>query len=297
MTLRLLSIAVFSSALLCGAYIDFDSPHIPDSGVGTCAESAGTYYCDTVAFFDSYTLNQTNSGAISPLFQQAFDSWNASVNKSWTLANGGALGGYFDVTSFAPEESTGWTAGGVLIDVDISHITGLPALTDNESLIWVQALYVNYDVNSNSIIDPVYHLDLASSQCNVNGPNAWCAPAYPYQYASGSYSTGHFHDEPSALYQGLGSTQAFFDANTYLAIENTANNTLTVYDGVCYGFQNEVSSSRDSFSPIAPGANTCGAASAASPEPGVLTLCISGLAAMLSIGRKRYRAVAALRQG
>lgn len=286
MKLRVILIAVVSSAMLSGAYIDFDSPRLPDSGLGTCAESAGTYYCDTVAFFDPSTLNAANSGAISPLFQEAFDNWNATVNNSWKLASGGALGGYFDVDTFAAEESTGWTAGGVLINVGIRNISGLPSLTADESLVWVQALYVNYDVDSNSIIDPVFHLDLASSGCNVNGPNSWCPPAYPYQYPSGSYSTGLFHDEPSAPYEGLGSTQAFFNANTYLAIENTSNHTLTVYDGVCYGFQNEVSAAK-SFSPIAPGANTCSAQSAASPEPDVSTLCISGLAAMLLIKRSR----------
>jgi len=66
-----------------------------------------------------------------------------------------------------------------------------------------------------------------------------CPPAYPYQYPDNS-----FYDQPKDYYMPPGTTQAFFDANAYLAVEDFTNAkapVLTVYDGISYGFQNYVS--------------------------------------------------------
>ena len=48
---------------------------------------------------------------------------------------------------------------------------------------------------------------------------------------------------PATVYLPLGSIQDFFYANAYLAIENKTNKTLTVYDGIDYGFNNYVGAS------------------------------------------------------
>ena len=76
-----------------------------------------------------------------------------------------------------------------------------------------------------------------------------------------------FYDQPKDYYMPPGTTQAFFDADAYLAVEDFTDPdapTLTVYDGISYGFQNYVS-----------------------PEPGTFLLLGGGFAALLALRRRR----------
>jgi hypothetical protein len=73
-----------------------------------------------------------------------------------------------------------------------------------------------------------------------------------------------FYDQPKAFYQTPGTTQAFFNADAYLAVENTNTDTVELLDGFSYGFQNSVS-----------------------PEPGSFVLLGTGLLGLAGLVRRK----------
>jgi len=150
--------------------------------------------------------------------------------------------------------------GGLEISISVANVT-LPTLGAGDQLVWAQGLFDNY-LGNGTIVAPFFEMDIITGGCNPAGPNPYCPPAYPFQYPD-----NHFYDQPAARYQPPGTIQAFFDANAYLAIENNGTKTLTVYDGVSYGFQNFVS-----------------------PEPGVWFLSGTGLLVVIVIRRRRVAA-------
>jgi hypothetical protein len=277
--------ALVIAGLASAASISFSSGPTTDTGQLLCQNQLG-FSCDTTAFFESSSLDTLNQGVIAPDFVQAFANWNAQYGGGiWTLNYGGPLSGMFDTTMATAEYDNGSSrpsasAGGVFMEVDVSDID-FPTLGPNESFVWVQGLYDNFVVGTNGLKTPVYELDVNDPSCNVNLSD----PAYPCD------SGLTFFDRPQTGFQNFGTQQAFFDANTYLAIEDTSNPTnptLTVLDGVCYGFQNNVSDGNSPLPALTPGTNICSAQSADSPEPDVSTLCVSGIIAILLIGRKKW---------
>ncbi len=256
--MRIATIALFSfslSGLLSAATITYTPAATTDTGWNACGSFAG-YTCRTTANFDTLGLNTQNDGGTSGLFDSAFSAWNTSVGGGWTLANGGDLTGTLDVTTATAQQFSGVTLGGLTINIDASGVT-LPTVPAGDSLVWAQGLFDNYLLDG-SVVTPFYEMDVVTGACNVAGPNPWCPPAYPFQYAD-----NHFYDQPKTLYLAPGSTQAFFDANAYLSVLDPTAKTLTVYDGVSYGFQNYVS-----------------------PEPAVWLLCASGLLVMSLLVRR-----------
>jgi hypothetical protein len=148
--------------------------------------------------------------------------------------------------------------GGLEIDVFLSNVN-LPPLGAGDRLVWVQGLLDNYSGPATG----TYEMDITNLPgCNPRGPDPWCPPAYPFN----DYPNHEFFDQPHALYRNPGTPQAFFDANAYLAIENTFDKTLTLYDGISYGYQNYVS-----------------------PEPGTWILALSVLAAAVVYHAPRTR--------
>lgn len=256
--ITLLAILMYSE--LPAADVSYTSNPVLDTGWGFCGNILDAF-CDTTAHFDSKSLLTGTGGDISPLFLSAFSTWNTSGD--WTLQNGGSLSGFFSVTASA-QQFNFRSLGGVTIVTTIDGITNLPALTGNQQLVWVQGLYENYSLSDGSIVAPFYTMDITAAgvACGNSGPyppTPYCGPAYPFQFAD-----GHFGDQPKAFYD-LGSTQAFFQANAYLAVEDAVARTLTVYDGISYGFTNEVSASMPSEA----------------PEPGTVWLLSSNLLAIL----------------
>ena len=119
---------------------------------------------------------------------------------------------------------------------------------------WTQALVVNYTALTPGLAEPIETLDTfslregspgfptscvpASSGASPSG-GAFCDPIYPFQYgdtlanfslAGIPLGVDPFIDAPSGLWPN-----ASFDAITLLSAV-TAPDTLTVYQGVEYGF-------------------------------------------------------------
>jgi len=235
-TIKIALLAVLIYSRLPAAQISYTGNPALDTGWGYCGNILDTF-CDTTAHFDLKSLATGTGGDISPLFLAAFNAWNSSGD--WTLQSGGSLSGFFNITASA-QQFNFRQLGGVTIVTSIDGITSLPALTGTQQLVWVQGLYENYSPTDGSILTPFYAMDIMApgAACGDSGPyppTPYCGPAYPFQFAD-----GHFGDQPKAFYD-LGSSQAFFQANAYLAVEDAAVRTLTVYDGISYGFSNNVS--------------------------------------------------------
>lgn len=265
---------------------------VNNAGWSPCASYAG-YVCDTTASFNTTSLNAQDD-TISTLFETAFNAWNNLNNDSnntsgtaqgWTLDNGNIQAGSPDnftlnySVATAQQFNAGTptavgnpvTQGGLTITLSIAGTlpTDPYAGGDNTALVWAQALndnYVGNGMGGTSIVTSFDEMDIISAGCTNTPPggigttaNPYCGPAYPYTYAN-----NQFYDQPFVPYQPPGATQAFFDANVYLAWIDYTTSTLTVYDGVSYGFQNYVS-----------------------PEPSVWLLSASGLLVIFLIRRRR----------
>lgn len=158
--------------------------------------------------------------ASAAYFQAAWDAWSGAqpVGSEWTLVDGGTLAGLgltvsiFDAASF---HGAGHV-GGVEIQVDIDYNGA-----DRNDLVWSQGLYDNYTLGpGGGIVPPFYEMDVSTA------PGTWTPPAYPYQY-----NDEHFYDFPKAPYES-----GFFEADAFLSKVNYTTRTLTIYDGVEYGF-------------------------------------------------------------
>lgn len=219
---------------LSATAIDYNPAPTTTAGWSNCANYAG-HLCKTIAYFDAQALTDQNNSGVSNLFQLAFDAWNDSNGgQGWTDSMSSTdLGGSFDVTVAKAEQfdanknvvANNVVFGGLEIRVNLNNVM-LPPLGPDDQLVWVQGLLDNYGRNGE--IANTYEMDIFHGIfCNLSGPAPWCPPAYPYQYAD-----NHFYDKPKALYRPPGTTQAFFDANAYLAVENYETKTLTLYDGI-----------------------------------------------------------------
>ena len=258
-TQKVLALALLLSfgAAVQAASVTYTPAPTTQAGWSPCGSFPG-YSCMTTAYFDAYSLDTQNDGSISALFQYA---WDAGNNGGYTLSSGGALSGDFSVTTATANQFSGVTLGGLTINIDVSGIT-LPTLGTGDDLVWVQGLYINYTVPAGTIVSPYSVMDTSTLSSLVCGGTIFCPPAYPYQYTDNS-----FYDQPKDFYMPPGTTQAFFDANAYLAVRNIDAKTITVYDGVSYGFQNYVS-----------------------PEPAAWLLFVAGFGVLLLIRRKRQAA-------
>jgi hypothetical protein len=181
-------------------------------------------------------------------FTSAFDSWNAANGGAWTLMDGGTL----DVSINVYIGVSAGLFGAGLNPVVFTVAGSEPTLAD---LVWTQALVVNYTaLTPGPLAAPIETLDTfslsegspgfptscvpASSGASPPG-GAFCDPIYPFQYGDtlASFSldgiplgVDPFFDAPSGLWPN-----ASFDAVTLLSAV-TAPDTLTVYQGVEYGF-------------------------------------------------------------
>jgi hypothetical protein len=158
--------------------------------------------------------------ATAAYFQAAWDAWNNAqpVGSEWTLVDGGTLAdlgltvSIFDAASF---HGSGHV-GGVEIQVDVDYDGA-----DRDDLVWSQGLYDNYTLGpGGGIVPPFYEMDVSTA------PGTWTPPVYPFQY-----NDEHFYDFPKAPYES-----GFFEADAFLSKVNYTTRTLTIYDGVEYGF-------------------------------------------------------------
>jgi len=188
------------------------TPHY-SAKIPACVGVDGKDYkkCTSTAY-----LHTTNSLAGNdPDFKKSFDAWNTSnaATDKWTLANGGNLpGGQFEVSIFDALAFN--NVGGLEINIDWTY-NG----TDKDDFQWAQGLLDNYLINPIKIVDPFYEMDVNAAE--VNKP-----PLYPFQYADRS-----FYDKPLGPWPN-----SSFDARAFLSKANFTARTLTIYEGVNYGF-------------------------------------------------------------
>jgi hypothetical protein len=242
------------------------------SYLGTATVNGGDYINDSTSYVGAGISYPGGS-----LFGQAFAAWNATGGgQGWSLFDGTAdgvddLGGTMSVTTFTTEAfDDDPYLGGLTIRVNPNGLTlangdPLPALPAGEAYVWAQGLYDNYLLDG-ATVAPFFEMDIADAtggdcQTNGNGGNGGdpaCAPAYPFQNSAGNANL--FYDQPGA---NLGQ---FFAAEAFFSVIDYTNKSLTIYDGVDYGFVNYA------------------------PEPGTWTLCLAALGAVVF---KRCRKVKA----
>jgi len=207
-------------------YSDYQSPCLLDNGS----------HC----YINSYLSTQPlNSG--DPFFAQALSNWNAGkpAAEQWSIVQGGALPGILLISEFytfdenysgtLKHDLLGQRVGGVEIVA-----TYVPAASNDplESIpwYWAQAVSANY------ASPPSSHLSSPGSGfttmddaifSNNTSSSYWGLPVYPVQ-------DGPFYDAPHSP-DHLG-YDTYFHAANFLVTLDAAENTLTVYQGVSYGW-------------------------------------------------------------
>ena len=197
------------------------------------------------------------TGGVDASFQMAFDTWNNTLAAAdqWSLANGGALDktAKFNVSTYRAAIVGG--SGGLEVQIDYTQgtagVKGPNPIADrtnikNTDAVWAQALSTKTKAAGALPGNP--YLDnptgLAGTQL---GP-----PAYPFQY-NGSFLYDFPHRPPTETWTAV----------AYLSTADYTSRTLTVYDGVKYGFSVGV------------------------PEPSPVLLC--GTAGLIGLAVARYR--------
>ncbi|MEX2113086.1 MAG: PEPxxWA-CTERM sorting domain-containing protein [Pirellulales bacterium] len=210
-TLLLAATVVFLAASVARAipltivdpiYVASQSPAPPHAEAGSVAH----------IFENSITL------ATAAYYQAAWNAWNDAqpAEAKWTLVDGGTLTDLALTVSIfdAYSNHTSHGVGGLEIQVDIDYDGA-----DRDELVWSQGLYDNYLLDG-SIIAPFYEMDVSTA------PGVWTPPVYPFQYED-----ERFYDFPKGPFDG-----AFFEADAFLSKVNYTTRTLTIFDGVEYGF-------------------------------------------------------------
>jgi len=202
--LRSVILSAGLAGTLSAALVNYNPAPTTDTGWTACSAFAG-YSCRTTAFFDPLGLSDQNDDvSINGLFQSAFTAWNASGGgQGWTLNYGGNLGGTWNVTIAQAEQFDAANnlvlnnvfKGGLEINIAVTGVT-LPTLGVGDQLVWTQGLFDNY-LGNGTIVTPFYEMDIITAGCSPAGPNPYCPPAYPYQYAD-----NRFYDQPKARYPG-----------------------------------------------------------------------------------------------
>lgn len=235
------------------------------------------------------------SGSIAT-FTTAFDAWDEANGDKWTFKNGGTL-------NLTIRVNIGLSAGigGAGLSPVLFTLSGASQQT-LQNLVWTQALFINYSPLAGPLAGSEQTLDTFSLSQNGSNPNfpkscspassgvpaagAFCGPIYPFQYASEyknstldgvTLGVDPFYDAPEGDWP-----DASFDAITLLSKVSVVNgkHTLTVYQGVSYGFTLSAADLLSGPSYIS------GVAASSIPEPPVWALMIVSLPALLVIRRQ-----------
>ena len=203
--------------------------------------------CYDQAYLQTAPINALNHG-----FDASFDAWNTKFgNSQWSITNGGFLDAEIDVSIFRAQITDGNSQGGVEIKMLFNY-----AGADKGDFYWAQGTFSNY-VPFQGQVTPFFDMDVMADGCDNSDLAKQCPPLYPYQYGD-----RHFYDFPEGSFPS-----DFFNGYAYPVKIDRTNHTLTVYQGVAYGFQLYVT-----------------------PEPGTLLMLGSGV---LWIGASLRRRLAA----
>jgi hypothetical protein len=167
----------------------------------------------------------------------------------WSITNGGFLDAEFDVDKFRATILPAKTTGGVEIDIQFNY-----AGADKNDFYWAQGIFLNYVPPGLGIVTPYFTMDVIAAGCDDTDLQKQCPPLYPYQYAD-----REFYDFPTGPFPN-----GFFNGYAYPVKIDRVHDTLTVYQGVAYGFQ-----------------------LSEAPEPSTLILFGSSLFGVIGLLRKR----------
>lgn len=231
-------------------------------GIGLDALASGLTITDPTPLYatnapgiavQAYIPALITTGPSAAYYQAGFNSWNNAqpTNAQWTMVYGGTNRGSFSISTYRAFLD-GANFGGVTINIDYNPGAGDPPringntnnTIENGEALWTQVIYTDAKL-ANSLPGNPY-LDNPTSITNGVPP-----PMYPFQYGDSS-----FFDGPERA------ASAFWYAEAYLAAANFDTRTLTIYDGVSWGFT-------------------------VTPEPG--TMALAGLGAVLIFAFRRRR--------
>jgi hypothetical protein len=165
--------------------------------------------CTSTAFINTETSLAGNDAD----FASEFNAWNATnpLTAKWTLANGGVLpGGMINVTTFRAVATH--NNGGLDIMMTFTGPAGFA---------WTQGLNLNYKP-AGTIVPAFDELDVVPAT----------APLYPFQGGFGFGKDTDFKDLPRGFWP-----DSSFAASTFLSTVDRRTRTLTIYEGVRYGFK------------------------------------------------------------
>ena len=222
-----------------------------------CSKSNGVVTSTLFNIFLIDPLNDT-TGAYANLFTPAFNAWNAAqpAGQKWTLTpadlsnNAGILVTQYRAYVDEPRCNV-IDCGGAEIDISYTRGGGndpLPIITTINSwnAVWSQSVFTNKKRAGSQPGNP--YLDNDRPNGRQRNP-----PAYPYQSAGSS-----FYDKPGRI------ADASWQGQAFLTTANYTTRTLTVYDGVGWGFVVEKV-----------------------PEPASVILVALGLVGCVLIGRRK----------
>lgn len=209
------------------------------------------FHCTSDAFISTSAIDGSNT-----FFGYAFAAWNSMnpVSGKWTLVDGGNLpGGKLEVTTF--RAIVGASTGGMEINVNWTYNGA-----DKGDYFWAQGLLSDYTVSPPSSDGLYFKMDVKAAGCDNTDLLKKCPPLYPYQYADRS-----FYDQPTGPMPS-----AQWEAWDFLSKTNFTNRTLTIYEGIYYGYTL-------SASPV--------------PEPRTYAMMLAGLIMLVAMRRMKGIAI------
>lgn len=215
-----------------------------DTAQSQLAECAnGACEVKTATAFYNPTVVTTSSTAFG-FYQGAFNNWNAGnpASGKWNLVAGGDLGAgtalNLYLTAHAADtvnrNDPGNLVGGAQMILSANTLQTSSAYatpTFLDSYRWSQAIYSTYATTQS----PANYFGLDVTRA-CNGSTVSCGPLYPYQYTTSGTSVpgitnGLFYDNPEGPYPST-----LFEAQSWITSADYATRTLTVFDGVAWGF-------------------------------------------------------------
>jgi hypothetical protein len=250
------------------------APNTCPAAQAVCSTTNGQV---TVNLFNLFLIDPTNdtTGAYTNLFKRAFDNWNNTLapDQKWTIVAASlSPTAEFDVTTYrayiGESPRCGANCGGA--EMRILYTPGADtdptAITDRNNIlptdgVWSQSIRTNKKGAGNLPGNPFLDGEAKTARTQL-GP-----PAYSFQYAG-----SRFFDKPGRV------ADATWLGQTFLTQANYQTRTLTVYDGIGWGF---------SIQGVPAGAGAGGGPGnvSAVPEPGSMLLAGIAILMMPSVRR------------